>query len=580
MGFWHKRKKRKERDPERSLYFSALKSVENTEPLFEEPVCLDSTLVSVQTGEKDTTIPSFLLENKPYFHGSSDLELEVRYISDLHLTHHILKHFNQASPPTNDEIKQYISSVIDEMLPKYFSGNKNYILVRGDVSSSFALSKLFYRELHRQIKARSLNARTKVQLYCILGNHEFWEFDSLQTCVQAYRQMLEPLGFHLLQNDMVELSEFLIVGGEGFAGQNPLKNADRDLYRKALSRKQEIEESKAWVKVYQDALAVSREKKEKIIVFTHNPIADWMGDAYQGDAGCIYFSGHTHNPYLFHDDDRDIHIYADNQIGYSNMHFVLKKAWIYKLINPFAGFPEGASEVDPRDYLDFHSYAGELIHGVAKIERYIAKYDLKLFMIKYLGYYGFFLLGKRRAYICSGGNVSVVYGGSDKIDYYLKRFPLIVQAFLTSLSPYRQAQEKISSAVKSFGGAGTIHGCIIDIDKLNHIMLNPNDGRVTYYFSPIYGQVQSYDSLSELLKYHSPALLPKYSVSRGSALLENLESVSASEKMVEVDRAKGMYGVSRQMNQVQRLFSAKILRVWDESLLDKTLEKQHELLHG
>lgn len=580
MGLWHRRKKKKQKDQERSLYYSAVKAIENTEPLLDVPVCADSTFMSVQAGEKDTTIPSFLLENKPYFHGSGELELGVRYISDLHLTHHILKHFNQASPPTNDEIKKYVSSIIVELLPKYFSGDKNYILIGGDVSSSFALSKLFYRELHRQIKARSLNAMTKVQIYCILGNHELWEFDSLQTCVQAYRQMLEPLGFHLLQNEMTECSEFLIVGGEGFAGQNPLENADRGLYKKALSRKQEIEESSAWVKAYQDALSLSREKKVKIIVFTHNPITDWMGDAYQGDAGCIYFSGHTHNPYRFHDDDRDIHIYADNQVGYDNMHFVLKKAWIYKRINPFADFPEGASEVAPRDYLDFHSYAGEMILGIAKIEQYIQKYDLKLFMIKYSGYYGFFLLGKRRAYICSGGNVSAVYGGSDKIDYYLKRFPLMVQAFLTSLSPYRQAQEMISRVVKSFGGLGIIQGCIIDIDALNHIMLNPNDGRVTYYFSPVYGQVQSYASLPELLKHHLPELLPGYSVSSGNVLLENLESVPASEDMVEVDRARGMYGISRQMNQVQRLFSSKILRVWDESLLDKTLEKNHELLQG
>lgn len=170
-------------------------------------------------------------------------------------------------------------------------------------------------------------------------------------------------------------------------------------------------------------------------------------------------------------------------------------------------------------------------------------------------------------YICAGGAIKKI----DKlliIELINKNFLNMIHKYLSIISPYRNAQEQIAEAVKAFGGDGTIHGCIIDIDFFNHIMLNPNDGSITYYYSPVFGLVEKHDSLLSLLDNHNILLAEQYRNQIGSKEyeIEKIQSGNSGE-LVEVDIKNSMYRVSSNVNQLQRLFSKKILRDWDEELL-------------
>ena len=107
-----------------------------------------------------------------------------------------------------------------------------------------------------------------------LGNHELWGFqgESLDAIVEKYRDLLTLNRMYLLQNEviyqedggsississreLINLSDLdirtklrrarvIMFGGIGFSGYNQDFNANNGIYRKTLSREQEIKESK------------------------------------------------------------------------------------------------------------------------------------------------------------------------------------------------------------------------------------------------------------------------------------------------------------------------------------------------
>jgi hypothetical protein len=298
---------------------------------------------------------------------------------------------------------------------------------------------------------------------------------------------------------------------------------------------------------------------------------DWMGQTFTGNENCIYFSGHNHNNFLYHNDDRNIHIFANNQIGYKHKKIKLKKASLYSKGNPFASYSDGIHEINSFDYLEFYSYVNERVCGNGIVERMIEKNECDFYMIKKSGYYGFFLVSDNASYICEGGRVKKL-SSNNEIGYYYDNFDAMVDIYIEGLSPYRRNQEKIARAVREIGGDGTIHGCIIDIDFTNHIMFNPLDGSMSYYYSPEFGKVQVYSSIDKLLKLHAPLLLNKY-IKASNKLFQicQQEQSITSEKLEDVDRKGGAYGLSEKVQQIQRLFSCKVLRDWNDAALKKIL---------
>ena len=142
-----------------------------------------------------STFPAQILETKTS--GISTLALRTVYhISDIHLFHHVMAKFPDGA--TDSEIEDYVKEFVDNMLTDGFRKNGRYLLIGGDVSHSFKLSSIFYTELRSQLDAMDENRH---YVYAVLGNHELWDFRTLEECQKAYRKMLDPLRITLLCNE-------------------------------------------------------------------------------------------------------------------------------------------------------------------------------------------------------------------------------------------------------------------------------------------------------------------------------------------------------------------------------------------
>lgn len=406
---------------------------------------IESNIMSVN--DRSLGIPQFLQDQPIRFAIFNCVELY--YISDIHLPHKIINKFEKA--PLKSKIKSYIKEIIqglfsEELIKSLMGYKAPLIIFGGDISSSFELSEMFYTEfvkqwkkVHKQFIKQSVYTYEK-NIYAVLGNHEFWDFDNIDACYSAYKNLFQSLGINLLENTIFDVGKVLVVGGTGYAGQNNKYNADLGLYKLALSRTQEIEQSQRWVETYNNALNMAKEKSKTLIVITHNPLSDWKQDG-EPDRNCIYFSGHTHRNDLYHDEEKNVHIYANNQIGYMNPAVKFKRVYAYGKVNPFISYDDGYHEVKSADYLKFYDYMGENISGNGLVEKQINKNHAKFYLIKHKGYYGFFVISSKAAYICAGGRIKKI-GKSRDIKEFDRDFLGIINRYLKILSPYRNAQEK------------------------------------------------------------------------------------------------------------------------------------------
>lgn len=572
----------------------------------------------------NATMPSILMPDADDI--NSWMSKKVYYISDIHLEYQIVRAFPNGANDTT------VESYVGKLAKRLFSADlvndiKDWhppiVIFGGDVAKHFNLAKIFYTEFVTywdKLKQRNRDAsQRKRYVYAILGNHELWNFNTLEECCVAYEELFNSLKIYFLNNTVTWFGEYIsikkvmhevtsnyhyedinkddslieyerqmrhihnmmIVGGIGFAGYNNKFNANNGIYKNVIGREQELEETKKWEKVYNQAIDLAKENKCVLIVLTHTPIIDWKQDQ-QPDYGCIYFNGHNHRDYIYHDDETNIHIFANNQIGYRNSKFQLKPAYIYNRINPFAGYADGFHEVKSSDYVRFYDYINERIKGAGLVERQIKNNNAKLYLIKHNGYYGFFLTSARGTYICAGGRIKKI-GKYPNIEQFNIDFSAMVKTYLKCLSPYRNAQEQISEAIKAFGGNGLIHGCIIDIDFLNHVMLNPSDGAITYYNSPLFGQIKTYGSMLELLADNDKLLEQEYKkqlklseTSENNVLTKSQLDITG--QLVQIDIKNSIYAISNRMNQLQRLFDKKILRDWNSELLTHQEQRERKRL--
>lgn len=135
------------------------------------------------------------------------------------------------------------------------------------------------------------------------------------------------------------------------------------------------------------------------------------------------------------------------------------------------------------------------------------------------------------------------------------------------------ALERISKAVKAFGGEGRIHGAIVDIDHFSHIYLNPFDGSVSYYYATPIVDKHFYADLASLLSTHVPSLLPRYTATlhesgESVAVLSNIDAQLADVKNALRVIDTTMYRPSRVLRSIQYLFDSKVIRVWNEEALN------------
>lgn len=403
------------------------------------------------------------------------------YISDIHLCHHLQKKNISTTKGIETEVRSVVKK-IKASLSKYendIMGHslRHRIIFAGDISSDKNIFRLFLAELHRQEITDAI---------FILGNHEYWDFDSVEEAVSWYKNIAIQYGYYCLHNEIflliddrwkisekiingndildksseeiIELTEkarYVILGGTGFAGCNNRYNAHTGIYRNSLgenpvkARECEIEESNVFEKIYLKLLDVLNDRQ--VIVCTHNPIEDWtIGDYWYN---WIYVNGHTHiNNRIVSTERR---VYADNQIGYNRAVTSLKYFSVDTRNNIYASYKDGIYEIKTIDYEAF--MAGRNIN--LSMDNRINT----LWMLKKSNYYMFMTQTQTQK---RGLSVCILDGSRKKkvetydLSYYLDNMMRVIERIEGVTVKYAEIIHRVADFVKSFGGSGVSHGCI------------------------------------------------------------------------------------------------------------------------
>ena len=109
----------------------------------EAPNSIALTDISERTN-LHVTIPSFIGNEQANRKGR-----DVYYISDLHLVNHVIRYFKETV--SEDCIRAYIHKIVMQLFDGEFGNaikefNTPIVLFGGDISSSFTLAEVFYRD--------------------------------------------------------------------------------------------------------------------------------------------------------------------------------------------------------------------------------------------------------------------------------------------------------------------------------------------------------------------------------------------------------------------------------------------------
>ncbi len=434
-------------------------------------------------------------------------------------------------------------------------------------------------------------------IFVVLGNHEYIGFESVTDAISFYKKEFGKLGIKLLHNEYSTIEEdekkYVIYGGTGFAKYNEMYNANSLVCCDNFTREKEIAETEQFEKGYYEAKKIAKDEEACFICMSHYPIHDCMEKC---DPDTIYFYGHNHQNFYCRNEKETV--YADNQIGYKNPGVFFKTVSTGFEVNPYYALGDGMYETTIRDYLQFYKYIGEYVGEGTILYQRCQDDKATMYVIKRKGFYGFFIVNNNSG-ISKG--ISIVNGGITKkitkstdLQWLFDNFEVVLLKYIQIMLPLRRAQEKISAEVKKLGLSGAIHGCIVDVDYYHHIMLNPMDGSITFYYSPFFGLVSTLSSFDEMIssmREHDVGLFASkrdYEMLQSqfndmkedtsvilnrvneSYLLEDANNATLHHNSKEqfVSRSDGMYGLSRRINPLQRLFSGHVLREFDISLAE------------
>lgn len=544
---------------------------------------VDDRLVQIDTSFDNTLT---------YYGDGREDGLRIAYISDIHLCHHLEHYDNNEEQMIEDVVKKLYHSLVQLDEGQF---NRIYaVFFCGDISESSEMTIKFLKKFRMKVK---------IPIFFVLGNHEYIEFSDVRSCVDFYRDKLQELRITLLHNEYVECNHlkerFMIFGGTGFAKYDEVWNANSIVCCTNFTREDEIRETMLFEMAYQSALNIAKKQKKCLLCLTHYPVSACLNNAFAKEA--IYFSGHNHcNEYMRKEDKV---LYADNQIGYENNNIIFKEATTGLIINPYSELNDGLYQTSVEDYLKFYRYLGEFVGDGTLLYRRCK--NGTLYVIKRKGYYGFFIISTKKDSKAKG--ISIVNGGVTKklttsidISWICENFDIVVSKYLQMLLPLRKIQEELSRELKELGLDGTIHGLIVDIDFYHHIELNPIEGNMKFYFASMWGlkmDLNSFDDVIKSLEYHSfgiekrnyELIRKKYGekTNSGGYLLGNVFSnnlLEAESYEVEdisqrveqiVSRKEGMYGVSRKISPLQRLFTGRVLRDFDLRLTETEQQMAH-----
>lgn len=552
-----------------------------------EPIALETPVST----DKGTQIVSGAEEAHAYDLSVADGSVDViYYITDIHLEHQLVKRPFDILKLSLPEIQRRINEKIAELLASVPSTH-GILLIGGDVADSVELEALFYKQLG------SFDG-WQGKIISVLGNHELWDGDPIglkparpiDEIVANYRQAMPQTT--LLENELLivykglrneildeetilnasveELAEacanstFIVLGGIGFSGLNPVFNAEMGLYRAAVSTEEDIARSKRFRAVYEKVLASA--ENLRVIVLTHTQMADWSDAQY--NPKWIYVSGHTHqNRFLLQRDGTAV--FSDNQVGYRPKPWRLNSFTIdVHKYDPFKDFPDGIHLITREQYVEFNRCQGIMMQSM--------KYPGALYALKHGGVYMFVLESASGLCLLEGGRRHKL---DYDIDYYFDNLPEYVRKVRCAFAPYWKALSMISDEVSAIGGTGTVHGCIVDIDWFNHVYLNPFDGKVTPYFAMDMTGKLVFNNMESLLE--TSPFPPQ--LTSGVSMLTRYSSLAKEERLPILSRNvnkkwdlamvpqvvldRSMYEPSRVMRSIQYIFDQNVLRVWNDAVL-------------
>lgn len=530
----------------------------------------------------ETVEARMITHAETYSEKLNSYDRKIYYITDIHLNHRLIERFPNFA--TYDEIRFFIQKYVRKMLnTAHDIRYEDYLLIGGDVSFCFDISRIFYQELCNQWKPS--------HIVVVLGNHELWDFNrfgvkttdnSLEKIIQQYRMLFNELGISFLQNALLikkhfsstiltekdilnqsaeELrsialdSNLIIWGGIGFSAYNADFNATNGIYRYAItSLQQDLQYTQQSEKIYNKLSEAYAD--DKVVVLSHMPLKDWSRGA--PNPKWIYVNGHTHNNHCIQSDECTV--YADNQMGYRSKSIGLKYFKTSVHYDIFKYYSDGIYRITKAQYMDFNDGNGTRCAFNSDVD-YIV-------MLKRQGIYLFLLEdnNNNRLYLLNGGVRNRLK--ITDVNYYYDKMIQYADYIKMSIEKYNEALKNISKVVEKIGGTGTIHGCIVDIDFYNHIYLNPYDGTISAYYSPWFGSRYEYPTIEQLLDKHLPQLYANYKkligTTPGLVVMSGID-ISSSEVTHIFDTTQ--YKPSKLIKRLQYITESNVIRIWNDEII-------------
>lgn len=530
-----------------------------------------------------------IIKSLPCAHSNMEMKggRKVFYISDIHCNKKIEKGFKDFS----DE--EYINHVIAKMNGDGPFGDSPLIIV-GDIDCCINNVDYFFSQLRM---------RREGIIIFVLGNHEIWAYDmpvsDLDEIIKKYHSICNKHDVIMLQNELAffydgrtgngellpfchhhvisekellelsideiqenaEKAKMIVFGGLGFSGKSKILtpkgkiyNADAGLYGDVISTLEEdIRQTEKSEKVYFRVLEAL--SNYTVIIATHCPLDNWSESDY--NPNFIYLSGHTHHNTFYMSSEKKV--FSDNQVGYSSDNYDLRYFFISGTYDSFINYSDGIYKITYEQYIDFN---------IGRNIRLKKKNDGKQIILLKKGFTHMFVYynASNKLVLLSGGRPKCL---SHDLNYYYENLDKYVRNVKKIMNSYIDELLEVSKAVRTIGGDGSIHGCIVDIDYYNHIYINPVDGKVTPYFAYDMQQKYVYKDLYTLLKEKKPSLLSGYvewqKVNPDKNMLVVQNTVLTNQAVLVAD--KNIYKASRIVKTIQYLLFQNIVREWNDKIL-------------
>lgn len=275
---------------------------------------------------------------------------------------------------------------------------------------------------------------------------------------------------------------------------------------------------------------------------------------------------------------------------------------------------------------DYWSYYRELSKNYNDKPKFKNTQSVKF--IKNSGYFMFVSVSEK-------GITCILQGGrrkklSQPLLYYYEKLPEYANAVLSRFSIYWDALYSISKQIQSIvpkekeikksyknyvstqkkqnelyfdyetwkvitpplSFSGKVHGCIIDIDFLNHIYVNPYDGKITPYFASSKDMKYVYPNIASLIAANRPEMLSafnrtiKENSNKNSAALMLSKSKESklfsifSKQEIDLQNIQvtdtNMYKISNRLLLLQMVYDHHFICVWyDDIFPDYGLERKN-----